>query len=194
MPAMNSYQLLSTLLKQCLVLVVMCLTATAFAQQDTADPVTELNTSADYQLGVGDVVRISVLGEPDLSMSTQVPQQGAIAYPYLGELMVLGRTVTEVKNEITQRLSGDYLVDPNVTVSVESYRTIFIGGEVARTGSLPYQPGLTVEKAIFLAGGFTERSAKNRVTVASEDGKERRVGLDYSLQPGDIITVPRRFF
>lgn len=149
----------------------------------------------EYRLGVGDMVRIDVFGEPDLTMTVQLNEQGTFTYPYLGELSIIGKTVSDVKAMITNGLNGDFLIDPKVSVTVESYREVFVGGEVAQSGSFPYQPGLTVGKAIFLAGGFTERSSKRRIKVQSEgEKKTKRVKLDYVLKPGDIVTVSRRFF
>ncbi len=149
----------------------------------------------EYRLGAGDIIRIQVFGEPDLSMTVQLSQLGTFTYPYLGELRVVGSTVSDVQKMIAQGLDGDFLLDPKVNVIVETYREIFVGGEVSQSGSFPYQLGLTVEKAVFLAGGFTERSAKNRVKVESEDGtSSERVDLDYVLKPGDTVTIPRRFF
>ena len=149
----------------------------------------------EYRLGVGDIVRIDVFGEPDLTMTVQLSELGTFNYPYLGELHIIGQTISAVQKMITQGLDGDFLVDPRVNVTVESYREVFVGGEVVQSGSFPYQPGLTVSKAIFLAGGFTERSSKRRVKVRSEgEEKPKRVGLDYVLKPGDTVTVSRRFF
>ncbi|MGH1485637.1 MAG: polysaccharide biosynthesis/export family protein [Cellvibrionaceae bacterium] len=165
---------------------------------ETATPVANTDTTAlqgEYLLGVGDIVRIQVFGEPDLTMNVQLTELGVFTYPYLGELSIIGRSVADVQKMLTEALDGDFLVDPKVSVTVESYREIFVGGEVSQSGSFPYQPGLTVGKAIFLAGGFTERSSKRRVKVQSEgEEKSKRVSLDYMLKPGDIVTVSRRFF
>ena len=178
-------------------IAISALAQTSGSQSDQSLATQEVDdsTPSEYRLGVGDIVRVQVFGEPDLSMSVQLTELGVFTYPYLGELKVVGMTVSSVQKMITDVLAGDILVDPKVSVAVESYRQIFVGGEVGRSGSFPYQPGLTVGKAIFLAGGFTERSSKKRVKVQSEgEEKSKRVGLDYLLKPGDIVTVSRRFF
>ena len=148
-----------------------------------------------YRLSVGDVVRIEVFGEPDLAMRVQLSELGTFNYPYLGELKIIGKTIVEVHQIITEGLESGFLVDPRVNVTVESYGKVFVGGEVRQSGSFSYEPGLTVSKAVFLAGGFTERSSKRRIKVRSEgEKKAKRVGLDYTLKPGDTVTVSRRFF
>ncbi|RLA33398.1 MAG: hypothetical protein DRR03_07740, partial [Gammaproteobacteria bacterium] len=137
--------------------LLLALTAQAFGQG-----------IASYRLGSGDEVAITVYGEEDLSVEQRLHDDGIIAYPFLGELKVGGKTVGEVEKEITRGLKGDYLVDPRVRVSIREYRPFFIHGEVEGPGGYPYQPALTVRKAVSLAGGFTERASKSKVTVIRE--------------------------
>lgn len=154
-------------------------------------------TEGEYTLGSGDVIKITVFGQDDLSVETRVSNIGVIRYPFLGDIHLVGKTVNQVELLIDKGLRGDYLVDPSVSVTVLEYRPFFINGEVKRPGGYPYQHGLTVEKAAALAGGYTERASKNAVTIRrSVTGKE--VGIEVSaseiVMPGDIITVPQRFF
>ena len=65
------------------------------------------------------------------------------------------------------RMSGDYLINPDVTVSMTQYRSFFLNGEVSRPGGYPYQPGLTLEKALALAGGLSPRAARHNLLVKS---------------------------
>ena len=88
-------------------------------------------------------------------------------------------------------------MDPRISVSVVTYRSFFVNGEVRKPGGLDFQPGLTLRKAVSLAGGFTERANKKVFLVISDDDANRaevEVGVDYSVQPGDIITVKQSFF
>ena len=151
-----------------------------------------------YTLNAGDSVRIHVYGEEDLSFdSLLVGQNGRISYPFLGELTVAGKTASQLQAELTAGLKPDYLVDPRISVSVVKYRPFFVNGEVQRPGGVDFQPGLTLRKAISLAGGFTERANKKQALVISDsdpERKEREVSLDYRVQPGDIITVQDTFF
>ena len=155
-------------------------------------------SDGDYTLNAGDTIRIYVYGEPDLTFDRLlIGQRGRIPYPFLGELQVEGLTVNAVQQQITDGLKPDYLVDPRVSVSITQYRPFFVNGEVKNPGAVDFQPGLTLRKAITLAGGFTARANKKEMLViadnaASDEG--RRVDLDYRIRPGDIITVTDTFF
>ena len=151
----------------------------------------------NYRLGAGDKIRIQVYGEKDLSVETLVDDSGTISYPFLGEIQVKGSTLREVEQRITEGLRGGYLVNPEVTVSIVEYRPFYVNGWVKSPGSFPFQPGMTVRKAISLAGGFAERANKRALTVVHGDdafGKPQQIHLDDQLHPGDIISVGRSFF
>ncbi len=162
----------------------------AFAQQGN------LNMS-QYRLGVGDKISISVFGQKDLSMETRLPDIGKINYPFLGELELVGLTLSEVEKLIYQGLKGDYLVNPSVAVTIVEYRPFFIDGEVKQPGGYPYQPGLSVNKAAALAGGYTERASRSDIQILrQQNGKQVKLEVSVSelIQPGDVITVQQRFF
>ncbi len=150
-----------------------------------------------YLLGPGDQLTIRVFGEQELSPTLRIDDQGRINYPFLGQLNVQGKTASEIEREISGGLKGPYLVDPKVSVAIAQYRPFFINGEVRTPGSYEFQPGLTVRKAISLAGGFGERAAKNKVFVIRDRGESAepvRVALDDLLGPGDILSVRQSFF
>jgi len=156
-----------------------------------------LTSPAAYRLGPGDQILISVFGEGDLSMGFRLNDTGTLNYPFLGELQVEGLSVTELEHLITRGLKGPYLVNPDVTVSIKEYRPFFLHGEVKRPGGIPYQAGLTLEKAIALGGGFTERASKKKIMVirASDTGQiARPIKLNDPVHAGDVITVPQSFF
>jgi polysaccharide export outer membrane protein len=150
--------------------------------------------SADtYSLGPGDQIIISVFGEDDLSMDVRLGDSGTLNYPLLGTLQVEGLTVNQLEELIADGLKGDYLVDPDVTVSMKEYRRFYLNGEVRKPGGYPYEPGLTLEKAIALAGGFTEFASKKKIEVkrsAGEAEQSVRIRLTDAVYPGDVITVP----
>ncbi|WP_163133405.1 polysaccharide biosynthesis/export family protein [Agarivorans sp. Alg241-V36] len=150
-----------------------------------------------YRLAAGDSFRVSVYGEPELNMETRLANDGFIRYPFLGEIEVRGLTLTELQLQIQNGLKGDYLVDPMVQVTMVEYRPFFINGEVARPGAYPYQPGLTVNRAITLAGGFTERAGKSKITVQAEGAtpdQRERVSLEDPVSAGDVLNIPQSFF
>ncbi len=152
----------------------------------------------DYRLNAGDTIRIYVYGESDLTFERLlIGQNGRISYPFLGELTVAGLTAGGVQEKLVEGLKPDYLVDPRISVSIVKYRPFFVNGEVKSPGGVDFQPGLTLRKAIALAGGFTDRANRREFLLVSDSDEERReveVGLDYRVQPGDIITVQDTFF
>lgn len=156
-----------------------------------------VSASVKYQLGSGDRIQIQVYGEEDLSFpDVLISNTGVFDYPYIGQINALNKTTEQLKDEIYTGLKNGYLVEPKVMVSILSFRQVYINGEVRKPGGYEYQPGLTVNKAIALAGGFTDRASKSGITRSnSVTGKEGgKVSLDVKLQPGDIITVDESFF
>lgn len=160
-------------------------------------PVAEASPGDDYRLGSGDKILISVYGEEDLTIETQLSDSGMVNYPFLGELEVTGLTVAQLEARIVKGLKGDYLVKPNVHVSILEYRPFFIHGEVEMPGGYPYQPGLTVSRAAALAQGFTERASRSKIFVVRGDDPNQtpiKVDLKTLLRPGDVVTVEQSFF
>lgn len=158
---------------------------------------TGADISDAYKLGPGDQILINVFGEADLNMDFQLSDNGTLNYPFLGEIQVAGLTVSEFEQSIIHGLRGPYLVDPDVSVSIKEYRPFFLRGEVAQPGGIPFQPGLTLEKAIALAGGFSERASKKKITVIRADSPEAGavpIRLTDPIFAGDVITVHERFF
>ena len=156
-----------------------------------------INSSLQYKLGSGDKIRIQVYGEDDLYLETRVSDRGTISYPFLGELKVVGLTPSQLEKEITVKLKDGYLVNPKVSVDILEYRPFYVNGEVEKPGGFPFQPGITIRKAISVAGGFKERAAKDKIYVIrgnDPSGKSIKVGLGDAVYPGDIITVEQSFF
>jgi protein involved in polysaccharide export with SLBB domain len=152
---------------------------------------------SNYKLGTGDHIRIQVFNEEDLTVEAELTDAGTVTYPFLGEIKVAGMTIGQLADYITRRLKGPYLVDPKVSVSVMEYREFFIYGEVGKPGNYPYQPGLTVQRAVAIAGGFTERASRRSITVEREDDPTHTpqyVEITDPVQPGDIVTVEESFF
>lgn len=157
----------------------------------------EVGLSA-YTLSAGDVISIRVLGEEDYTKEKiRLTDAGTIFYPVVGEIRIHGMTLGELERIITNGLRGRILVNPRVSVEIDTYRPFFITGMVKSPGSFQYQPGLTVRKAASLAGGFHERASLKKIFVIREDDKTQkpqRVELDDSIGPGDLVTVEESFF
>ncbi|KJS08381.1 MAG: hypothetical protein VR73_05870 [Gammaproteobacteria bacterium BRH_c0] len=149
-------------------------------------------------MGAGDIIRIHVFGEPDLTFdSVLVGESGKISYPFLGELTIKGLSLSGLEGVLMAGLKPDYLIDPKISVSIVEYRPFFINGQVNNPGSYPYQPGLRLRQAISLAAGLTERASQSKIYVVHDNdpsAKRRRVDLNYNVRPGDTITIEESFF
>ena len=175
--------------------VVLAAATAALAQGST---VAQDSTISNYRLGSGDVISIQVLGEEDLKREKiRLSDAATISYPILGEIRLFGKTVAELETLIRDGLTGRYLINPQVTVTIIEYRSFYINGQVEKPGGYPYIPGLTVRKAVSLAGGFKERASKEKIFVIRDDDRSQtstRVSQDEVVRPGDIITVEESFF
>lgn len=151
-----------------------------------------------YRLGSGDVLSVRVFGEPDLSGSSlKLTDSGTVFLPTIGELKVGGLTLGEIEKLVTDRLRGRILINPIVAVSVEQYRPFFMNGMIKSPGAYPYQPGLTVRKAVSLAGGLQDRASLRKMFVIRGDDasqKSEKVDMETRVYPGDVITIEESFF
>lgn len=168
----------------------------SLSQTSEQDETASLNSV--YELGAGDLLSIQVFGESDLSFDEiRLTDAGTFSYPFLGEIRAKGLTSSEVEQLIIRGLKGDYLIDPRVTVRILEYRPFFVNGEVKRPGGYPFKAGLTLRKAIALAGGFTERASRNKMHIIRDTDKSNapiKASLDTNVYPGDIITIDESFF
>jgi polysaccharide export outer membrane protein len=154
---------------------------------------------SSYRLGKGDLISIKVFGEEDFSVTTHLSKEGTISYPFLGELTLSGLTVKEAEKQISRGLRGDYLVNPKVTLTVLEYRKLFVNGEVKSPGGYTFVPGMTVNKAISLAGGFTESASREEIFIIREGNPSASpslADLKTYVGPGDIIIIKeyQKFF
>jgi protein involved in polysaccharide export with SLBB domain len=154
--------------------------------------------NSTYKLASGDVISINVFGETDLSFEElRLTDAGTFSYPFIGEVQGKGKTAAEIEQLLIEKLKGDYLVDPRVSVSVLKYREFFISGEVKTPGGYAFQPGLTLRRAVALAGGLTERASEQRITIIRDQDPKRKpehATLDTQVLPGDTITIEQGFF
>ncbi len=150
----------------------------------------------DYFLGTGDRIDIIVYGEPDMSMKFKVNKSGVVNFPYIGEVKIAGRTISEIEQEIEERLRGNYLINPMVTITMESFRLFYVTGEVTSPNGYEYHPALTVEQAIAIAGGFTDRADRDDINIRQSGSNEliEDVELTHPVQPGDIVIIEQSFF
>jgi protein involved in polysaccharide export with SLBB domain len=122
--------------------------------------------AADYTLDSGDVLRISIFGEPAYPLETVVDDRGVITLPLLGEIGARNQTPAALSETIRKAFQDQkLLIDPFVQVEVREYRPFFISGAVTQPGSYLYKPGMTVRHALAIAGGFKALSVDNEISA-----------------------------
>ena len=165
----------------------------------------EESSQAHYLIGINDVLNIFVWKEPDMTQDVTVMSDGRITFPLIGDVMAMGRTVTELKNDITEKLKN-YVSNPEVTVIVRESRSrpIYVIGMVNQPGTYQLESDMTVLQALSVAGGFTEWADKKYIMIVRrEGGKELMYRFNYQefisgkdldqnivLLPNDTIVVP----
>ncbi len=121
----------------------------------------------------------------------------AINKPYVGSIPARGYTAQQMEGQIATRLRNGFLRSPDVSVEVDRYRPIFIMGEVGAAGQYSYVPGMTVQKAVAAAGGYTPRANQENVDITRAINNEvmtGRVRTSEPILPGDTIYVRERLF
>jgi polysaccharide export outer membrane protein len=152
---------------------------------------------APYRLDAGDKLRVVVYGQEGLTNTYAISAGGSITMPLIGAVPARGQTPAGLAAAISAKLRNGYIREPSVAVEIEAYRPFFILGEVAAPGQYPYVPNMSVESAVAIAGGFSPRARRDRVTLTHTDasGSERIVvPPGTAVGPGDTVLVGERWF
>lgn len=129
----------------------------------------------EYRLGIGDRVKISVLGEAELSEELLIDGAGNIEMPLLGSVQLLGKTLAEARSHVTKLLENGFLKDPIVLVRIGELRPIFVIGDVRTPGQYSFKFGLTALNAIAMAGGFGSNLLPQGDAIANLIGAKERL-------------------
>jgi polysaccharide export outer membrane protein len=170
-------------------LVLAAAPATVHAQHSALEP--------DYRLSSGDRVRVTVFGHDNLSGEFMIDGAGRISLPLIQVIDAGGLSTEELAGVISEKFKPDYLKNPRVSVDIVGYRPFYILGEVRNPGAYPFVNDMTVVTAVALAGGYSYRAAKKKITVIRGDDpekKKQRIKEDTRIMPGDLVEVPERFF
>lgn len=152
-----------------------------------------LSAQADYVIGSQDVVTITVYDQADLSGKFTVDPDGTLTFPLLGRLKAAGLTLRGLEEDLQKRLSDGYLRNPQVSVSMETYRSqqIFVMGEVRAPGAYQLTGEMSIIEALARAGSTTSQAADEVMIVRPRDGKKGGPVLDTDAD-ATIIRVNLR--
>jgi polysaccharide biosynthesis/export protein len=175
---------------------------TSLITQDVGEDASALaivgsDTNGPYRLDSGDKLRVFVYAQPSLSRIYTVDNEGFISVPLIGNVHARGATTRGLEGSIKARLGSEFVRDPHVTVDIQQHRPFFILGEIKTAGQYPYVGGLTVEGAVAIAGGYSERANERKVHITRRinGGIEKlEVHGDAVVRPGDTIHVRERWF
>lgn len=164
-----------------------------------------VNASERYLLNAGDVLDISVWNEEALQKQVAILPDGMVSFPLAGELVAEGKSITEIQQVLTKKLS-EYLANPVVTVSVISVsgNTVNIMGKVLQPGAFVMSKNIDVMQALSMAGGLSPYAEENNIIVIRRNGGQQKIipvhyasikkGQDLNtniiINSGDVIVIP----
>lgn len=191
---------------------LLCLVAAAIIGAGSAAAQDTAAQDEGYRINGGDLLHISVYGEPNLDKDVPVQPDGGIAFPLVGNLNARGMTLKELQQQIATNLrESQYfpnLTDNEVTVSMvkATGNSVSVVGQVRQPGTFAYDTQLDVMQALSLAGGLTPFASKSKIKILRRDhaGTQTAILFDYSdvedgeqleknilLRGGDVVVVPQ---
>jgi protein involved in polysaccharide export with SLBB domain len=175
-----------------------CDSLSGFVKQETSNERTASLPRQAPRLQAGDKVKLVVFGEDKISGDYEIDQNGRISVPLIGAVRAAGLTKKDLEQALAARLrEGQILRDPVVTIDVSSFRPFYVLGEVEKPGEYTFRNGLNVMSAVAVAGGYTYRASKSKVMVQRAGEKnftEYELSPDIPIHPGDLVSVPERYF
>lgn len=183
---------------------------TAAQAQNSGTPQESTAVPTDYVLQPSDLIRILVFQEPDLQREVRISQESTINLPLIGSIDLKGKSVRQAEEMIRALYDRDYLVNPQITITVLEYtqRTVQVLGAVNQPGAIAFTPEakMGLLEAIARAGGFSRLAERRKVrlTRTTPDGKSENYLINtddliqgnstdkWLLVKGDVIYVPER--
>lgn len=181
----------------------------------------QASAQSTYKIKSGDVLRIEVLEDASLNRETIVLPDGRVSVPLVGTVKVGGRSVDDVRADLTNRLGPNFAAEPTVFVSLSQVAerpassapaapdllVVYLLGEVANPGAIEVKPGTTFLQALAQSGGVTRFGATKRLQLRRDDGTGKLQSYTFNvksiidgksnvntpvLREGDVIIVPQR--
>ncbi len=181
-----------------LLFIVTCLVSLIFLSSNSF--------ANNYIIGPGDVLKIDVYDHDDLKKTVRVSNNGSIVIPFIGQVQVDGKTIPDVTKEITRLLADGYIINPQVNIFIEEYRSkkAIILGQIAKPGIVELRRATTFLEIISQAGGMVSDAGDTATIKRITDGKQEIIvvnvqsimeGGDLSqnilIQDGDTIYIPK---
>jgi polysaccharide export outer membrane protein len=193
------------LMKRKFIFAVVVMIMFISISQMWASDTSPVSSTQDYLIGPGDVLEISVWNNEALTKLVTVLPDGKIHFPLIGEVVVGGKTLTDLEKELKEKI-GKYVTDTDLLVMVQQTGSfvIYVIGEVNRPGRFNLNTNINVLQALAMAGGFTEWAKKNKIKIFRETEdktevlkfsyddivKEKNINSNIKLKRGDTIFVP----
>ncbi len=162
------------------------------------------NGAADYKLGPGDLVKMTVFGSPDLETQARVAESGTITCPLIGTVTIAGLSPTEAERLLVSKyVDGGFLRNPQINLLVLEYMSqkVSVLGHVTKPGQYPLRGNGAVLDVLAEAGGLLAASAGTIATLTRGDGTKAEIDLDKLLDGdpeqnikvagGDRLYIPR---
>jgi polysaccharide export outer membrane protein len=175
-------------------------------------PVAASSQSAEYLIGPGDMLRIFVWQNPDLSVTVPVRPDGRVSVPLLQDVEAAQKTPSQLAEEIKTGLSK-FVQQPEVTVIVMEFvgpysEQVRVVGEAVKPQAIPYRTRMSVLDVMIAAGGLTQFAAGNRAIIVRREGdrteqvpvkldnllKDGDISANVQMMPGDILVIPQSWF
>lgn len=172
-----------------------------------APPAGAAEQSEDYKLSVGDLIRILVFQNPDLTLETRISESGTISYPLIGTARLGDLSIANAEKEVARQLQeGGFVRNPQVTIVLLQNRgnQIAVLGYVNKPGRFPLETNTRVSEMLAIAGGATMTGADIAILTGTRNGQPFRKEIDIAavfvdsnsadnvlVQSGDSLYVPR---
>ncbi len=166
----------------------------------------------EYVIGPGDVLKIFVWQNADLSVTVPVRPDGRISVPLLQDVVAAQKTPTQLALDIKHGLT-EFIQQPEVTVIVSEFvgaysQQVRVIGEAAKPQAMPYRARMSVLDVMIAAGGLTQFAAGNRAMIVRQNGdhseqipvnldnllKDGDISANVQVMPGDILVIPQSWF
>jgi len=161
--------------------------------------------AGEYTFGAGDILEISVFGEPEISKAVFVRIDGKISLPLIGDIQAADITATALAKAISEKLTK-FVGNPNVTVILAESKSkvYYVLGQIKTPGEFLITQPITVLQAIGRAGGLLEWAKKAKIMIVSKPGGSKKIsyfdydaflageniGQNVMINPGDTVVIP----